>query len=243
MNDMLSPQSLRNPIIYLIDDSATMREVVRIAFQREKMEVVTCPDAATAIERMEETKPDVVITDVIMPDKDGYEVCEFIKQHPDLNRTPVVLLSGVVDREVAEKAFRVKADELIRKPFLPQDLIARVRQLLTPKAPASPEPSTASSRTASLGDIFTAVASARRQPSPGSPPAPMPGLPQTKATAAVSTRLSQNSPGPAGTEVQRQRVGILRLENLVKKLQSELAAEREYARALEAHIKTLQDME
>jgi CheY-like chemotaxis protein len=75
----------------------------------------------------------VVITDVIMPDQDGYSVCSQIKQNPDLGGIPVVLMSGVVNKSVADKAVAVKADELIRKPFQPQELIGRVKSLLAPK--------------------------------------------------------------------------------------------------------------
>src|SRR2546429_5830268 len=86
--------------------------------------------------RFEQNRPDVVITDVIMPDQDGYSVCTQIKQHPEFSQTPVVLMSGVVNKSVADKAVAVKADELIRKPFQPQELIARVKALLEPKTAA-----------------------------------------------------------------------------------------------------------
>ena len=75
------------PTIYFIDDSATMREVIKIAFRRENMNVVACNDAASALAMIEQERPAVVITDVIMPDKDGYEVCQYIKQHPDRKST------------------------------------------------------------------------------------------------------------------------------------------------------------
>ncbi|MCI0353606.1 MAG: response regulator, partial [Acidobacteria bacterium] len=120
------------PTVFFIDDSATMREVIKVAFRRENMQVVACNDAASAFAQIEQNVPDVVITDVIMPDKDGYEVCQFIKQHPRLSKTPVILMSGVVNKSVADKAFAVKADELVRKPFQPQDLITRVKHLLHP---------------------------------------------------------------------------------------------------------------
>ena len=123
----------RTPTVYFIDDSATMREVIKIAFRKENIHVITCSDAATALTQFGETAPDAVITDVIMPDKDGYEVCQFIKQHEQFGKTPVILMSGVVNRTVAEKAMAVKADELVRKPFQPQDLIQRVKNLLYPK--------------------------------------------------------------------------------------------------------------
>ena len=134
MSETETLTAARVPTVYFIDDSATMREVIKIAFRKENIHVVTCPDAATAIAQFGETAPDAVITDVIMPDKDGYEVCQFIKQHEQLGRTPVILMSGVVNRAVAEKAMAVKADELIRKPFQPQDLIARVKNLLNPRS-------------------------------------------------------------------------------------------------------------
>ena len=110
-----------------------MREVIKIAFRRESINVITCPDAASALAQFGKSAPDAVITDVIMPDKDGYEVCQFIKQDPNLQKTPVILMSGVVNRTVAEKAIAVQADELIRKPFQPQELITRIKNLLNPR--------------------------------------------------------------------------------------------------------------
>src|ERR1700720_3203928 len=128
----------RAPTVYFIDDSATMREVIKIAFRRENINVITCADAASALAQFEQNRPDVVITDVIMPDQDGYSVCTQIKQHPQFGKIPVVLMSGVVNKTVADKAVAVQADELIRKPFQPQELIGRVKALLNPKPAAQP---------------------------------------------------------------------------------------------------------
>src|SRR3954465_15935438 len=155
-----------------------MREVSHAPFRRENIDVVAYADAASALTNIEQSKPDVIITDVIMPDKDGYEVCQHIKQHPTLSATPVILMSGVVNRAVAEKAFSVKADELIRKPFQPQDLITRVRHLLGPGAAAAPA-APANTSAAALSSIFqsqTAASGARSKPTaaPMPPPAPMP---------------------------------------------------------------------
>src|ERR1700675_448449 len=128
------------PTVYFIDDSATMREVVKIAFRRENINIITCGDAAAALAQFDQNPPDAVITDVIMPDQDGYSVCTQIKQHPEFGSVPVILMSGVVNKTVADKAVAVKADELIRKPFQPQELIARVKALLGPKVVAPPAP-------------------------------------------------------------------------------------------------------
>lgn len=256
------------PTVYFIDDSATMREVIKIAFRRENIQVVACQDAASALGEIERAKPDVVITDVIMPDKDGYEVCQHIKNHPALAKTPVILMSGVVNRAVAEKAFAVKADELLRKPFQPQDLITRVKHLLKPNGHPAPNPVAAASAAAALSTIFSAASTAQQarptpaartsfvgaaveippaQPIPISPPrvAP-PAAQQPPAPSPVAAPIPIQS---AAAKVQgngdmaKLKLEILRLEGLVKKLQSELVAEREYAQALEAHIKTLQEAE
>src|SRR5260221_6945243 len=159
------------PTVYFIDDSATMREVIKIAFRRENINVVACHDAATALAEIETARPDIVITDVIMPDKDGYDVCQHIKSHPNLAKTPVILMSGVVNRAVAEKAFAVKADELLRKPFQPQDLIARVKHLLKPNGSPAPTPAAAANAAVALSSIFSA-ASAPMPPRSIAPPPP-----------------------------------------------------------------------
>src|SRR6476661_2185546 len=190
------------PTVYFIDDSATMREVIKIAFRRENINVVACHDAAAALAEIETARPDIVITDVIMPDKDGYDVCQHIKSHPALAKTPVILMSGVVNRAVAEKAFAVKADELLRKPFQPQDLIARVKNLLKTNGAPVPTPAAAANAAVALSSIFSAATapmpprSVPAAPAPvqqrtavaaaPAPPAPIPAMPlPITATAAV----------------------------------------------------------
>ncbi len=251
-----------NPVVYFIDDSATMREVIKIAFRRENINVVACHDAVSAMDLMDQNAPDVVISDVIMPDKDGYEVCQYIKQHPTLGRTPVILMSGVVNKQVAEKAFAVKADELIRKPFQPQDLITRVRHLLNPKDQAPQQPVPAPSAAAALSSIFAAQPQRTITPRPvavpAQPPQVRPSMPATAAAIAppvprVMPAVAQPTqqpapaapsrvPAPPGTmDASKMRLEIMRLMSQIKKLESELEAEREYSRALEEHIKTLQE--
>ena len=95
----------RAPTVYFIDDSATMREVIKIAFRRENINVITCADAASALAQFEQNRPDVVITDVIMPNQDGYAVCSQIKQHPEFGGIPVVLMSGVATTDIGSGPF------------------------------------------------------------------------------------------------------------------------------------------
>ena len=233
MTDVTLAEPASRPNVYFIDDSATMREVVKIAFRRENFNVVTCSDMASAVAQFDQTVPNAVISDVIMPDKDGYQLCEYIKQHPQFCGTPVFLMSGVVNKEVAERAHQVKADELIRKPFHPQDLVARVKKLLNHEEPAAPSaPPSEAGAPNPLSWLFESA------PGPSFPtPPPPPAFTPPRMLQAVKTI----APAPAnnGAELQKLQIEVKRLEALVKKLQNELASEREYCATLESQLQTL----
>lgn len=253
----VAPVAKHGPTIYFIDDSATMREVMKIAFRKESLNLIACPDAASALAQFESIPPDAVITDVIMPDQDGYSVCSQIKQNPRYGSTPVLLMSGVVNKSVADRAVAVHADELIRKPFQPQELIARVRSILHPKTPApqahSPAPVRIPAPAANpLGSLFVPPA---RQASTRPPAAPESAWPRALAEAftpqpqvpsepqmpqhPVQPAAPQRPAAPTAQDIQKYRAEILRLELLVKKLQTELQIEREYSQTLEAHFRAL----
>jgi DNA-binding response OmpR family regulator len=245
----------RTPTVYFIDDSATMREVIKIAFRKENIHVITCADAASALAQFGDAAPDAVITDVIMPDKDGYEVCQFIKDHEQFGKTPVILMSGVVNRMVAEKAMSVKADELVRKPFQPQDLIARVKSLLNPgavKASNSLREEDANATHAAsrvLGSLFSANAGNANPIEAGPLRNEAPAVFAPTRVVAPSPRVYPAPPpapaprasAPPPAELQKLRNEVLRLELLVKKLQAELEAQKQYCSALESHFKAMQE--
>lgn len=250
----------KTPTVYFIDDSATMREVIKIAFRRENINVITCADAASALAQFDQYRPDVVITDVIMPDQDGYSVCSQIKQNPEFSQIPVVLMSGVVNKSVADKAVSVKADELIRKPFQPQELIARVKSLLDPKGSTTAPAVERSGPSNVLSNLFApapvpVVTRNVAPPPPAAPPAsesawpralaaaftprqPAPAQPNAPPSAAPTAR-----PAPTASDVQKLRIEIAHLDLLVKKLQTELQIERQYNQALETQIRSLTDVE
>jgi len=264
---MADAPAKRTPTVYFIDDSATMREVIKIAFRRESINIITCGDAAAAIGQFAQNPPDAVITDVIMPDQDGYSVCTQIKQHAEFGSIPVILMSGVVNKTVADKAIAVKADELIRKPFQPQELISRVKTLLGPKfAPPAPERHVGAS---SLQTLFAPPAQPPHAPVHARPPAhpvhhaapPAPSAPPQMAppenvwpralaeafTPRPSTPAEPAAPGfrtsAASPDIVKLKTEIARLELLVKKLQTELQIERQYNQALEQHVHNLTTIE
>jgi CheY-like chemotaxis protein len=260
MSETPALTAARTPTVYFIDDSATMREVIKIAFRKENINVITCADAASALAQFGDSAPDAVITDVIMPDKDGYEVCQFIKEHERFGKTPVILMSGVVNRTVAERAMQVKADELVRKPFQPQDLIARVKSLLNPGGATArgslreeeANASQAASRvlsglfSPSLGQQNGAPHNPATSAWPAEPAqtfAPQRSAPAAPRPVALAAPPQRAAAAPLSADTQKLRHEIRRLELLVKKLQAELEAQKQYCAALEADFKSMQETE
>jgi CheY-like chemotaxis protein len=244
MSDANSLRSGSVPNIYFIDDSATMREVVKIAFRRENFNVVTCSDVTSAIDLFAQTVPDAIISDVIMPDKDGYELCKFVKQHAELHDKPVILMSGIVNQEVAEKAHEVKADELLRKPFHPQDLVTRVKKLLHKDIPAEKVAPVETAPANPLSQLFgfpvpasTALSTLQTPPQRTASPPP-PTAPSRPVAPVAAPSANTNS-----AEIAKLRSEISRLTSLAKKLQAQLEVEREYCAALESQLRTLSTAE
>jgi CheY-like chemotaxis protein len=240
MIDLLARGPESKPNVYFIDDSATMREVVKIAFRRENFNVVTCADMASAVAQFDQMPPDAVISDVIMPDKDGYQLCQYVKQHPLFGTTPVFLMSGVVNKEVAERAHDVKADELIRKPFHPQELVARVKKLLDRSEPEQAPANMNLGQPNPLTQLFERAASLSPQVFPAPKPASAFNLTQPQAPqAATPPAIAKSTPIGGSPEIVKLRAEIRRLEFLIKKLQTDLASEREYSAALESQLRSL----
>ena len=76
--------------VLVVDDSLSVRKVVERALLGRHIEVVCAATGSEALERIERDEPDVVVCDVVMPDRDGYEICDFVKRHPRLAGTPVL---------------------------------------------------------------------------------------------------------------------------------------------------------
>jgi CheY-like chemotaxis protein len=149
--------------ILLADDSLTIQKVVELTFSDSDYDLVCVGNGLRAVEALEGERPDLVLADVVMPEKNGYEVCEAIKSNPATAKIPVVLLTGTFEPFDRERAERIGADAIVSKPFDSQQLLTQVEELLA-RAPAA----------APSGSTTAAIPQIRRESPPPPPPPPAP---------------------------------------------------------------------
>ncbi|MFV1951126.1 MAG: response regulator [Nitrospinota bacterium] len=115
--------------LLLADDSVTIQRVVELAFENEDVEVTTVGDGLVALEKLKESRPDIIIADVTMPGLNGFELCTKLKDTPEYHSIPILLLTGLgeIDKEKYDLAC---SDGYISKPFKSEELIEKVRGLL-----------------------------------------------------------------------------------------------------------------
>ena len=116
--------------LLLADDSVTIQRVIELTFADEDIQVIAVGDGQKAIERIEADRPDIVLADVGMPERDGYEVAAFVKNTPHLAHIPVLLLTGAFEPVDEQRAGAVGCDGVLAKPFEPHMVITRVKELL-----------------------------------------------------------------------------------------------------------------
>jgi CheY-like chemotaxis protein len=115
--------------ILLVDDSPHAQRIGERILTGEGFEVVTVSNADTALVRIEDVDPDVVVADTVMPGRTGYEICQYIKMSPRHRHVRVILTAGVLEPIDEGMALRVQADESLKKPFEATALINVVRRL------------------------------------------------------------------------------------------------------------------
>lgn len=125
--------------ILLADDSPHAQRMGERILSEEGYEVVTVSDGDSALIRLEDVEPDVVLADVGMPKRSGYEICQYVKISPRHRRTRVVLTAGAHEPFDERESQRVQADGFLKKPFEASALLEMVRPLAA-AAGAEPQP-------------------------------------------------------------------------------------------------------
>lgn len=115
--------------ILVVDDNNLTLKIISFILEKNNFEIIIAKDGNEAIKQFDEVKPDLVITDIMLPFRSGLEVSQYIKNaSPEI---PVVVLTALGEEEsTVEKAFEINVDDFLGKPFSPNELLLRVKRLL-----------------------------------------------------------------------------------------------------------------
>jgi putative two-component system response regulator len=120
----------RVPRILMVDDNPDVVELMRELLQSRGYDVVTVRDADQAEAEVRRNAPDLILSDVVMPGRSGYELCHQLKEDASTRLIPFLLITGLSDREDKVKGIEAGADDFLNKPIFPAELFARVKSLL-----------------------------------------------------------------------------------------------------------------
>jgi len=127
------------PKILIADDSIAVRKVAERLLTEAGLTVTLAANGEEALAYLAKERPDAIVSDVIMPDKSGYEVCAFVRGNSTLAEVPVLLISGIVNDEVTKQADSCRADGVLKKPFQGTSLKDRVLELLSKRQESPPD--------------------------------------------------------------------------------------------------------
>jgi len=116
--------------IFLVEDDTSMRQLLHNAFAEEGFDVESAKDGEEAIEKLQRITPDMILLDIILPKKDGFEVLQFVREYEALKNVPVVLLTNLERSEDIEKALSLGATTyMVKSNYTLQEIVERIRSL------------------------------------------------------------------------------------------------------------------
>lgn len=121
--------------ILVVDDDAFIRRPLEFILREEGYRPDTAVDGEDCLEKVRDSPPDLIILDVMMPRRDGFDVCRHLKTDPELSAIPIILLSARGREHDRERGLSLGAADFMTKPYSPAELLGRIRELLDERQP------------------------------------------------------------------------------------------------------------
>ncbi len=121
---------MKNKKILIVDDEPFILKSLSFVLMKEGFQIETANNGLEAMEKIQKNKPDIVFLDIMMPKKNGMEVCEWIREDPVLKSIYVIILTAKGQELDREKGFSIGADEYMTKPFSPSSVVKRLKEIL-----------------------------------------------------------------------------------------------------------------
>ncbi len=241
------------PKILVADDSIAVRKVAERLLTEAGLGVALAANGEEAMAYLAKDRADVIVSDVIMPDKSGYEVCAFVRNSSSLATTPVLLISGIVNDEVTKQAEACRADGVLKKPFQGTSLKDKVLELLGKRNSQTADPGAKS--VIGLGQPQTAMPEEGLKPismtPPSLSPSPAPAPVQSLGMPVDQPSFSHSAGDPQLLTKLKEVEGQLlaeqaRTESLAKRvldLEAEVSRAKETEALLEAERGRISELE
>ena len=224
------------PKVLIADDSMAVRKVAERLLVQAGLEVALASSGEEALAWLAKERADVIISDVIMPGRSGYDVCTFVRSQAGLADTPVLLISGIVNDEVAKQVELCRANGVLKKPFQGSSLQDKVKELLAqrqqaaPPAPPQPVPAPAAAAPTfapppAAPEPMPVAAAAPPVFTPPPPPPPIPAPVMAAVPAFVPPPPA--APSPAFDPTQTSKIDLSQTTKVYRITEDKLQAFRQ----------------
>jgi chemosensory pili system protein ChpA (sensor histidine kinase/response regulator) len=124
------PETRQKPLVMVVDDSITMRKVTTRVLERADFDVVTAKDGLDALEKLQDTVPDLMLLDIEMPRMDGYELATYMRNDSRMRKVPIIMITSRTGEKHRQRALEIGVERYLGKPYQEDDLLKQVQEVL-----------------------------------------------------------------------------------------------------------------
>lgn len=126
----LAPETRQKPLVMVVDDSITMRKVTTRVLERADLDVITAKDGLDALEKLQDSVPDLMLLDIEMPRMDGYELATYMRNDPRMQGVPIIMITSRTGEKHRQRALEIGVERYLGKPYQEDDLLRHVQEIL-----------------------------------------------------------------------------------------------------------------